>query len=322
MRRSGLLEPYPFLVKPLGQHPLPRHVVAHVSDPHLLAERRLYDVVDTHENLRQAMVRLSRLEVPPQAIVFTGDLADRAEPKAYVRLREIVEPAAAEIGAEVVWVMGNHDEREPYARELFGEDVTDEAPQDRVHDIDGLRVISLDTSVPGYHHGEITSDQLSWLADVLSSPAPHGTLLAMHHPPIPVPMTRAAEAIELYDQHLLAEVVEGTDVRGVIGGHFHFSSYSTFAGVPVSVAAATCYSADPAPVGRFLSAVDGHQTVTMMHLYDDRIVHSVVPIPEAAEMVGYPLELAAQVEALAPEEVRELLSAKHSPVWAHEAPVE
>ena len=106
------------------------------------------------------MDRLARLEMPPQAIVFTGDLADRAEPKAYVRLREIVEPAAAAIGAEVVWVMGNHDEREPYARELFGEDVDEDVTQDRVHEIAGLRVVSLDTSVPGYHHGELSADQL------------------------------------------------------------------------------------------------------------------------------------------------------------------
>jgi Icc protein len=297
-------------------------VIAHVSDPHLLAERRLYGVVDTHENLKRALERLLRLEIPPQVIIFTGDLADRAEPKAYARLREIVEPAAVELGAEVVWVMGNHDERKPYARELFGEELVDDAPQDRVHEIDGLRVVALDTSVPGYHHGELSPAQLEWLRFVLSEPAPHGTIVALHHPPIPVPMTRAAAAIELHDQHLLAEVIEGTDVRAIIGGHFHFSSYSTFAGVPVSVASATCYAADPAPTGRFLSAVDGHQTITMMHLYDDRIVHSVVPIPEAEEMVGYPLELAAQAEKLSPEELRELLSNKDSPVWAHENPLD
>jgi Icc protein len=319
MRPGPRREPYPFPVKPLGQHPLPRHVVAHVSDPHLLAERRLYDAIDTHENLRRALAKLSRLEMPPHAIVFTGDLADRAEPKAYARLREIVEPAAAELGAEVVWVMGNHDEREPYARELFGEETGEETTQDRVHHIDGLRVIALDTSVPGYHHGELTADQLTWLGDELAEPAEHGTLIALHHPPIPVPLTRAAELIELLDQHLLAEVITGTDVRGVIGGHFHFSSYSTFAGVPVSVAAATCYLADPAPLGRLLSAVDGHQSITMMHLYDDRIVHSVVPVPEAGEVAGYPLELVTQIEEMDPAERHELLSAKNSPVWVHEA---
>jgi Icc protein len=309
-------------VKPLGQYPLPTHTVAHLSDPHLLAERKLYQVVDSHQHLRDAMQRLVQLEIPPQVVVFTGDLADRAEPKAYLQLREIVEPAAAEIGAEVVWVMGNHDEREPYARELFDEEATDADTQDRVHDVAGLRVISLDTSVPGYHHGEISDAQLAWLADELATPAPHGTVLAMHHPPIPVPLVRAAAYIELHEQHRLAEVIEGSDVRVVIGGHFHYSSYSTFAGVPVSVASSTCYLADPAPVDRLMSAVDGHQSLTMMHLYDDRVVHTVVPTPQAVEAAGYPYELMEQIESLPAAEVHELLSAKDSPVWAHENPLD
>ena len=40
-------------------------------------------------------------------------------------------------------VMGNHDEREPYARGLFGEDTDPGAPQDRVHDVDGLRALCM-----------------------------------------------------------------------------------------------------------------------------------------------------------------------------------
>jgi 3',5'-cyclic AMP phosphodiesterase CpdA len=281
----------------------------------------MYDDLDTHENLRRALGRLTRLEMPPQVIVFTGDLADRAEPKAYARLREIVEPAATAIGATVVWVMGNHDERAPFAHELFDETIEGEPPQDRVHEVDGLRVVALDTTVPGYHHGEVTPEQLAWLGEVLATPAPHGTLLALHHPPIPVPMMRAAETIELYDQHLLAEVIEGTDVRGVLGGHFHFSSYSLFAGVPVSVASSTCYVADPAPADRLVSEIDGHQSVTMMHLYDDRVVHSVVPVPYAEEKAGYPLELIEQIEELSPDERRELLSSKSSPLWSGDVPI-
>lgn len=298
----------------LGQYPAPGHVVAHLSDPHLLAQGVLqYGVIDTEAGLRLALTRLSRLDFPPQALVFTGDLADKAEPAAYARLREIVEPAAAAIGAEVVWVMGNHDERAAYARGLF--DLDDDTPQDRVHDVAGLRIVSLDTSVPGYHHGDLTDDQLGWLADVLATPAPHGTLLALHHPPIPVPLMPAAEVIELLDQHRLAEVLTGTDVRCILGGHFHYSTYSTFAGIPVSVASATCYTSDPAPVDRFVSGVDGHQAVTMVHVYADRVVHTIVPLAPAPEVSGFPAEVRAQVEALTPEQRRDLLSRKDSPLY-------
>lgn len=300
-----------------GQYPAPGHVVAHLSDPHLLADGvRQYGVIDTEAGLRLALTRLSRLEAPPHALVFTGDLADKAEPAAYARLREIVEPAAADIGAEVVWVMGNHDERAAYARGLF--DTDSDEPQDRVHDIAGLRIVSLDTSVPGYHHGELTDDQLDWLAGVLATPAPHGTLLALHHPPIPIPMMPAADVIELLDQQRLADVLTGTDVRCILGGHLHYSTYSTFAGIPVSVASATCYTSDPAPVERFVSGVDGHQSVTMVHLYADRVVHTIVPVAEAPEVSGFPSDVRAQVEALSPEERRELLSRKDSPLYTGE----
>ena len=59
----------------LGQYPAPRHVVAHLSDPHLLAGGRLqYGVVDPERYLRLALDRLARLDPRPQALVFTGDL--------------------------------------------------------------------------------------------------------------------------------------------------------------------------------------------------------------------------------------------------------
>jgi len=187
-----------------------------------------------------------------------------------------------------------------------------------VHEVEGLRIVSLDTSVPGYHHGEVTDAQLRWLSDVLATPAPHGTLLAMHHPPVPAPMIPASELIELIDQQPLADVLAGTDVRGILAGHLHYSTYSTFAGIPVSVASATCYTADPAPLERFLSGVDGHQSVSMVHVYADRVVHTIVPVTEAPEVSGFPSDVRAQVEALSPAERRELLSRKDSEIYAHE----
>ncbi|MGA8256892.1 MAG: phosphodiesterase [Nocardioides sp.] len=295
-----------------GQYAAPSHVIAHLSDPHLLAAGALqYGSIDTEAGLRLALARLRNVQPRPDVLVFTGDLADRAEPAAYARLRELVEPVAADLGAQVVWTMGNHDERAPYSAGLFGA-VSDE-PQDRVYDVAGLRVIALDTSVPGYHHGDLDGDQLAWLADLLATPAEHGTVLAMHHPPIPVPMLRAAEVIELADQHLLADVVRGTDVRAIIGGHFHFTSWSTFAGIPVSVASASCYTSDPAPIDRFISGVDGHTAFTMLHVYDDQVVHTVVPLAGATEVEGFPMDVVELVEALSAKERFDLLARKNSP---------
>ena len=151
-------------MKQLGQYAAPRHAIAHLSDPHLIGAGGLhYDVIDNVANLRRALDRLAVVRPAPQALVFTGDLADRGDPDAYATVRSVVEPFAAGIGAIVVWTMGNHDERTPFAKGLYDSD--DAGPQDRVHEVDGLRIVALDTSVPGYHHGELTADQLAWLAD-------------------------------------------------------------------------------------------------------------------------------------------------------------
>ena len=77
-------------MKQLGQYPPPRHTVAHLSDPHLLAGSALqYGVVDTVAGLRHALERVAAVDPTPQVLVFTGDLADKAEPDAYARLREM-----------------------------------------------------------------------------------------------------------------------------------------------------------------------------------------------------------------------------------------
>jgi 3',5'-cyclic AMP phosphodiesterase CpdA len=297
----------------LGQYPAPLRVVAHLSDPHLLADTLQYGVIDTLANLRVMLDRVAACVPAPQALVFTGDLADLAEPAAYELLRSVVEAVAEALGAEVIWCMGNHDVREPFAAALFGE--SGDRPQDRVHDVDGLRIIALDSSVPGYHHGELTDDQLSWLRAELATPAELGTLLALHHPPIPVPMMRAAELIELHDQHRLAEVIADTDVRGILGGHFHFTSWSTFAGVPVSVASASCYTSDPAPIDRLISGVDAHQSGTMLHVYEDRIVHTVLPAYAGREVSGIDLDILPALESLSPAERHDLASRKDSPFY-------
>jgi Icc protein len=296
----------------LGQYPPAEQVIAHFSEPHFLAGGApLHGAAPTVDNLRQALTQLERSEHRISALVFTGDLTDLGEPDAYERLRDLVEPFAERMGAELVWVMGNHDERPAYAEVLLRAEPSDE-PQDRVLDLDGLRLIVLDSSVPGYHHGELTGAQLDWLREELRAPAPRGTLLALHHPPIP-PIIDVMATLELLDQHRLEEVVRGTDVRGILGGHLHYATSSMFAGVPVSVAAASCYSLSLTARGRLLSGLNGGQSFNLVHVYDDRIVHSVVPIGDFEEISGLGAEALPGILAMTPEQRREQLSAKRAP---------
>lgn len=303
----------------LGQYPPAGHVLAHISDTHLLGEgRALYGKVPVEQRLASLLARLEACPIVPDALVFTGDLTDLGEADAYRRLRTVVDPVATRLGAEVVWVMGNHDERAAYAALLFDEGETD-APQDRVHDVRGLRVISLDTTVPGYHHGEITSSQLQWLTRVLSTPARHGSILAMHHPPVPTPLEVMA-VLELHDQPALAEVLRGSDTRLILGGHLHYSTHSLFAGIPVSVAAATCYTLDlGANAERILSGVDGGQSFDFVHVYDEQVVTSTVPAPAFTEVTGFSSSYRPMIEAMTSNERREQLSNKTSPLNLNEA---
>jgi Icc protein len=268
------------MVSRTAEHPRPQHFILHMSDTHLLGgDVPLYGVVDSEQRLREVFDDLEASGARPQAIVFTGDLADKGDPRAYAKLRAIVDPAASRLGAAVIWAMGNHDDRAAFRAGLLDERPpvsAPDAPVDAVHFIDGLRIITMDSTVPGHHYGEFTQQQLRWLAHELVVPAPHGTILALHHPPVPS-VQDLAVLVELRDQRSLADVVRGSDVRTILAGHLHYSTTAMFAGVPVSVASATCYTQDLMFDGGGSRGRDGAQSYNLVHVYEETIVHSVVP---------------------------------------------
>ncbi|MEV8213454.1 phosphodiesterase [Leifsonia sp. NPDC077715] len=261
----------------IAEYPRPDHFLLHISDTHLLAGgERLYGSVDSEQHLRALLDEVEASGGRPEAIVFTGDLADRGQPDAYQRIRALVDPAAERMGARVIWVMGNHDERAAF-REGLRDELPDVSPVDDVYWVGGLRIIVLDSTVPGHHYGDVSESQLDWLAAELATAAPEGTILAMHHPPIPSVLDLAV-SVELRDQSQLREVLEGSDVRSILAGHLHYSSTAMFAGIPVSVASASCYTQDlNVPVGGTRGR-DGAAAFNLVHVYPNTVLHSVVPL--------------------------------------------
>lgn len=292
-----------------GQHAPARRVILHLSDTHLLAgDRLLGGRYDTAAHLRRTLAAAEATGVRPDAVVFTGDLTDLGEPEAYRALREAVEPWAARLGAPVVWVAGNHDERPALRAGLLDAEATEE-PVTGVWDLDGLRLIALDSSVPGWHHGDLDAAQLEWLRAELAEPAPLGTILALHHPPLPTHIP-FFDILELRDQPGLAAAIAGTDVRAILAGHLHYSTSGTFAGVPVSVSAASCYTMDLARPADEVNGMDAGQSFHLVHVWDDTITHAVVPVVDAEPGGHFTPEWVARMAALTPEERLEAFSRK------------
>ena len=292
-----------------GRYPSASHTLIHLSDPHFLAGgARHPGGADSDANFARTLEAVRQVHPRPSAIVLTGDLTDLGESDAYRRLKAAVEPVASELGCPIVWVAGNHDERPELRAELLGAQPTEE-PVTGVWDLDGLRLIALDTSVPGWHHGDLDPGQLAWLAEQLREPAPHGTLLAMHHPPLPVHVP-LFDILELRHQDQLAEAIRGTDVRGILAGHLHYSSTGTFAGVPVSVASSTCYAMNVARPPAEVNGMDAAQAFQLVHVYPDTITHTVIPVVEAPTAAFFTEEWLQQMAALTPQERLEAFSRK------------
>ena len=298
----------------LGRYPAARHVIAHVSDTHLLQGGAfLGDRADTVSPLRRLVEQLTRLGTSLDAVVVTGDVADLGEPDAYRIARDEIAPLIDATGAELVWVMGNHDERGPFREGLLDEaDPGDGAPVHRVIECDGLRIVALDSTVPGYHHGNLDDASLDWLESVLADPAPRGTVIAMHHAPIATPLA-LMDVLELRRQDELAAVVRGTDVRLILGGHLHYPTQGMFAGIPVSVAGATAYTMDLSAPPRELLGLDGGRSFSLVHLFDDHVVTSTVPVGTFPAVTSFGEEFLAELEALPDEGRLERFSRKRTP---------
>ena len=217
--------------------------------------------------------------------MITGDLADLGEPDAYERLRGAARAGRRRAWApQIIWVMGNHDERAAVlGRVLFGGETDADAPQDRVYDVDGLRIIALDIYRARLPPRRADRRAADWLADVLADPGRRTARCSRCTTRrIPTPIEIMA-ILELQEQRRLADVIRGTDVRGILAGHLHYSTHGTFAGIPVSVASATCYTIDisaPAeqPARRRRRPVDQPGAP----LRRTRVVHSIVPIGDVA----------------------------------------
>ncbi len=256
---------------------MPTHTLVQITDLHIGPDGPPDGLgIETHPVVAAALRTVEESGLTPDALVFTGDLADHGAPEEYRRLRALL----AATSVPTIFAAGNHDDRAALRRYLLGEPLLGAEvcaePYDHVVRLGDLRVVVLDSSVPGRAYGELRPGQLAWLRAELAEAAPAGTVLALHHPPLPNAFPLAA-AMELQNRGELADAIAGTDVRIVLAGHTHVVSAGAIAGVPVWTGGAAPYLMDglaPAGGGRALRV----PTISRIDLFDDAVVATAVPI--------------------------------------------
>lgn len=211
-------------------------LIAQLTDTHL-DTRRPHKAAA----LASAVRHLLNLPVPPDAVIVTGDCADSGSPEEYRLFKELT----ALLPMPVYVVTGNHDHRTEMLR-AFGTQGEQALPNFMQYTVNGpLRLIALDTHVPGENGGLLCEKRLHWLSERLKEAPDTPTLIFMHHPPL-VSALQVMDSIGLRGSEELARIVsQHPQVQRIVAGHTHMTTSLNFAGTTLMTCGATDYSLLP-----------------------------------------------------------------------------
>ncbi len=216
-------------------------LIAQITDMHVSKPGKLFGKhVDSRANFERCISRVLSLNPKPDLVLLSGDLAENGKPEEY----DFIVEQLKRLTCPVLAVPGNHDVRE----EMLGKIPQCVTAQEGGHlsffeDRFPLRVIGLDTIVPGKVHGEICAQRLSWLRAALANGDAKPTLIAMHHPPF----TTGLVGMDNYGiknglKEFKAIVTKHAEnISAIVCGHAHRMIVANIAGVPVLLAPACSF---------------------------------------------------------------------------------
>lgn len=258
-----------------------------LSDTHFMADpvRRLIDV-DPAASLQRVLEHIDGLAIQPDFMIISGDLTNDGEVGAYERLKQVIDPIEAR-GVPVLVGLGNHDDRVAFRRVWLGQTSSSD-PLERYYysrTIGTLRVIMLDSLLVGEVPGALDRAQLDWLIEQLRQPAPGGTLLVLHHPVVARGFRREND-YQLQNADELAAVLNGHSILGLLAGHLHMSSITTFAGTLTAVAPAVVFQFDPS--ARQSERISEGAGYTLGSIRDGRLILNAMALPGGGRLLREP----------------------------------
>jgi len=210
-------------------------LIAQISDLHLRADGTLLnDRVDTVAALNACVEHLNGLAPRPDVVLATGDLIDVGRRQNFAALRQ----AFDRLAIPVYVIPGNHDRRDRL-RDTFADRNYLPAVGEFLHyavETYPVRLIGLDTVIPGEVGGRMCEERTRWLDARLAEQPDRRTLVFLHHPPFVTGIGFMDDpAFDGADR--LERVVRGhPQVRQVVCGHIHRAIHTRWAGTAAAVA--------------------------------------------------------------------------------------
>lgn len=230
-------------------------LIAQLTDSHIRPAGALFaDVVDTHAMLGRAVDTILALSPKPDVVIFTGDLTNDGEPEAYATLRPILERLPMPVYA----IPGNHDDREAMlALDGVAMVGADSAFRHYAVDLGDLRLVALDSNVPGKAHGALCAERKAWLEAELASSGNGPVLMMVHHPPAETGIGFMDRIPLLSDPVLEALISQhAARIQRIVCGHIHRAIFYRWQNVPVSVA--------PGVAHQVILGLDGQEPAFVM----------------------------------------------------------
>lgn len=199
-------------------------VLLQISDPHIGGD---WDGADPDECLLRAVEAILSLPDRPDALLVSGDLTANGTPEEYQQVRELLAPL--DLVPHVL--PGNHDLRGPL-REAFGLPGKDEEPVSYAVELGPLRLICLDSTIPGAEGGSLDGGRTEWLDATLAEDTTTPTVVALHHPPLRTDIpTFERIGLAPESREALADVIaHHPQVQRIVAGHVHRSIVAELAG--------------------------------------------------------------------------------------------
>ncbi len=193
-------------------------LLAQLTDLHIRPEGvPAYRVAETNMLTERALRRVAALRPPVDAVVITGDLTDCGLASEYTLLATLL---SRTLTMPVFAVPGNHDRREIMAEHLPGTRQTDGFIQYAVENLP-VRLVMLDTVVPGAGHGELCQHRLDWLDATLAARPGAPTIIGMHHPPFLCGIGHMDRIALRAPDRFAAVVARHPQVERILCGHHH-----------------------------------------------------------------------------------------------------